>query len=133
MCYTALSPFVLVHDSFAAAVITVVVYYLVFNGKNMFKDPLEADDIFVFGEFQESVGGRFICLCLSKVKRIQKIGEGCSRTRSATCNSRGVRDRGQVMLTGRCATDEATGLLPTRTFFGSIIIPMPVSDVRRDW
>ncbi|CAM9288352.1 unnamed protein product, partial [Hapterophycus canaliculatus] len=40
--------------SFAAAVVTVVVYYLVFQGKNMFRDPLKASDIFLFGEFQDS-------------------------------------------------------------------------------
>lgn len=43
--------------SFAAAVVTVVVYYLVFQGKNMFKEPLTASDIFLFGEFQDSVSG----------------------------------------------------------------------------
>lgn len=42
-------------DSFAAAVVTVVVYYLVFQGKNMFRHPLESEDIFIFGEFQDSV------------------------------------------------------------------------------
>lgn len=41
--------------SFAAAVVTVVVYYLVFQGKNMFKEPLTASDIFLFGDFQDSV------------------------------------------------------------------------------
>ncbi|CAM9787116.1 unnamed protein product [Ectocarpus sp. 6 AP-2014] len=40
--------------SFAAAVVTVVVYYLVFQGRNMFDEPLTASDIFVFGEFQDS-------------------------------------------------------------------------------
>lgn len=32
-----------------------MVYYLVFQGKNMFKEPLTASDIFLFGEFQDSV------------------------------------------------------------------------------
>eukprot|EP00752_Nemacystus_decipiens_P007845 g7009.t1 len=40
--------------SFAAAVVTVVVYYLVFQGKNMFKEPLTASDIFLLGQFQDS-------------------------------------------------------------------------------
>ncbi|CAM9177656.1 unnamed protein product, partial [Laminaria digitata] len=40
--------------SFAAAVVTVVVYYLVFQGTTMFREPLEASDIFLFGEFQDS-------------------------------------------------------------------------------
>ena len=35
---------------------TVVVYYLVFQGATIFKEPLEASDIFLFGEFQDSVG-----------------------------------------------------------------------------
>lgn len=41
--------------SFAAAVVTVVVYYLVFHGRNMLNHPLAAEDIFVFGEFSEEV------------------------------------------------------------------------------
>lgn len=45
----------LVWRSFAAAVVAVVVYYLVFQGKNMFKNPLEASDVFVFGEFRDRV------------------------------------------------------------------------------
>lgn len=32
-----------------------MVYYLVFQGKNMFKEPLTASDIFLFGEFQDAV------------------------------------------------------------------------------
>ena len=41
--------------SFAAAVVTVMVYYLVFQGKNIFTEPLTSSDIFLFGEFQDSV------------------------------------------------------------------------------
>lgn len=41
--------------SFAAAVVTVEVYYLVFQGKNIFTEPLTSSDIFLFGEFQDSV------------------------------------------------------------------------------
>eukprot|EP00903_Cladosiphon_okamuranus_P010912 g10308.t1 len=40
--------------SFAAAVVTVMVYYLLFQGQNIFKEPLTASDIFLFGEFQDS-------------------------------------------------------------------------------
>ncbi|CAM9541998.1 unnamed protein product, partial [Choristocarpus tenellus] len=44
---------VLTYKSFAAAVVTVTTYYLVFKGDTILNDPLEADDIFVFGLFDE--------------------------------------------------------------------------------
>ncbi|CAM9437151.1 unnamed protein product [Pylaiella littoralis] len=46
--------------SFAAAVVTVVVYYLVFQGTHMFDEPLTASDMFLFGEFQDSDSSFFM-------------------------------------------------------------------------
>lgn len=51
-------PFLLAYCSFAAAVVTVVVYYLVFQGRHMLDRPLAAEDIFIFGEFSDQVSTR---------------------------------------------------------------------------